>query len=627
MFNFEPNTSKIITPKAKKSCNFYFWQITLILPLLSSCTYQKQQVINKIPEKISVQSIAYQIDRTDKLAFDEIITSNSFNKFKGSKIGFGHLRKNVWIRLVLKNNTNQHQNAILSTDQIILEKVDFYHKVAEKWQKKEAGWGKAIQNRELPTYLHAFQVLLRPQSLDTVYFRIRNEYQVLKLPLNLFDKQQFYKHYYSYLFYDGLVTMALITAILYCLYNLFYSKREDRRTLIFYLIYAVNFLIFYTIRISSPAYFTEDHPVVINYFVNIFIFISTYTFVKFGTSFIDPKQKYSNKPISKLIDVLFAVTIFISLFPAWSAIEQLLYIKLAFFLITIFYLIWYLLVNFKRSFLTRIYFFMAMPLICSGMIEGLTNVFGIIEVPDSFFEAFRISICVEMLYILFALIFRERYLSKQIQAKLLKTELEMLESRIEIQENEQKRIARDLHDDLGGTLASLKNMILSKIATHLSKEDELLIRELTQKSGDDLRRISHALMPPDFERIGLVDSIKDLLRTNHSDKVKFEYMEETRNLNLKPNTSLHIYRILSECIQNILKHSQATRVLVQLIQNENELTLMIEENGIGFNIHSNNKGLGIKNMLARAQNMGGVLTFDSNSKGTTIILEIPHERN
>jgi signal transduction histidine kinase len=604
-----------------------FWQFVFLLPFLSACSIENQQVINKIPENAQVLSIDCLIDSFNRLTFNDILGDKSFKKFNGPEIGYGHLRKNLWVKLVVQNKTNQIQDIILSTDQIILEKVDFYKKKEGKWNKEEAGWGTAMPNRELPSYLHAFRVTLKPNSSDTVFYRIRNEYQVVRLPLNLFNQQQFYQHYHSYLFYDGLVTMALITAILYCLYNLFYTSQKDRKTLILYLIYAVNFIIFYTIRISSPAYFTNNQPVIINYYVNVFVFISTYTFVRFGTSFIDPDRKYGNKAISTLIDVLFVCTIFVSLFPAWSAIKPLLYLKLSFFLTTIFYLIWSLISNFRRSFLTRIYFFMVMPLITTGMIEGLTNVFGIMEVPNQFFEAFRISICVEMLYILFALIFRERYLSKQIHKKLLKTELEMLESRIEIQENEQKRIARDLHDDLGGTLASIKHIVFSKLSKLLNPEDEIKIRELAQKSGDDLRRISHALMPPDFEKVGLVDSIEELIRNNNSERLKFEFLENTKGINLNTKDALNVYRILSETIQNIHKHSGATKVLVQLIQNDKELTLIVEDNGTGFDINNFSEGMGVINMYARAKNLGASLNFDSNNKGTTVILEIPHAQN
>ncbi|WP_255075952.1 7TM-DISM domain-containing protein [Lacihabitans sp. CCS-44] len=595
------------------------------MPLLNACTFEEQQVLNKIPKQVNAQSVECFVDDTDTLRFEDVLGNKSFKKFNGPEIGYGHLRRNLWVKLVLQNNTNQTQEVILSTDQIILEKVDFYKKKEGKWNKEEAGWGTAIQNRELPSYLHAFKVSLSPNSRDTVFYRVRNQYQVVRLPLNLFSTQQFYQHYHSYLFYDGLVTMALITAILYCLYNLFYTSQRDRKTLVLYLIYAVNFFIFYTIRISSPAYFTNNQPVIINYFVNIFVFISTYTFVRFGTSFIDPDRKYGNRAISKLIDILFVCTVFVSLFPTWSAIKPLLYLKLSFFLSTIFYLIWSLISNFRRSFLTRIYFFMAMPLITTGMIEGLTNVFGIMEVPNQFFEAFRISICVEMLYILFALIFRERYLSKQIQKRLLKAELEMLESRIEIQENEQKRIARDLHDDLGGTLASLKHIVLSKMVNLLNSEDAKQIKELTQKSGDDLRRISHALMPPDFEKIGLIDSIKELIRGNNSKKIRFEFLENTKDLELEVKASLNIYRILSEIIQNIHKHSGATIVLVQFIQNDKELTLIVEDNGRGFENSTSLTGLGMQNMLSRAKNLDASLNFDSNSNGTTVILEVPYE--
>ena len=326
------------------------------MPFLNACTIKEQHISNKIPEQISIQSIECFIDSTDKLDFSEVSKSPSFRKFDGPEIGYGQLRKNLWVRLVLKNQTREPQDGILSTDQIILENVDFYSKKENNWLQKKAGWGKAIQNREVPAYLHAFEVSLRPNTIDTVFYKIRNEYQVVRLPLNLFNKQQFYRHYYTYILYDGLVTMALLTAILYCLYNLFFSSARDRKTLVLYFIYAVNFLIFYTIRISSPSFFTTDQPVVLNYFVNIFVFISTYTFYRFATTFIDPNQAFRNRRVSIIIDILFVLTFFVSLVPAWSAIQFFLYLKLAFFVGTIFYLIWYLIINFRKSFLTRIYF-------------------------------------------------------------------------------------------------------------------------------------------------------------------------------------------------------------------------------------------------------------------------------
>ncbi|WP_255036182.1 7TMR-DISMED2 domain-containing protein [Lacihabitans soyangensis] len=210
------------------------------MPLLNACTFEEQQVLNKIPEQVNVQSVDCFVDETDSLGFEDVLINPSFKKFNGPEIGYGHLRKNLWVRLVLQNKTNQTQDAILSTDQIILEKVDFYKKKEGKWHKEEAGWGIAVQYRELPSYLHAFKISLMPNASDTVYYRVRNQYQVVRLPLNLFNQQQFYQHYHSYLFYDGLVTMALITAILYCLYNLFYSSQKDRKTLVLYPLCGLN---------------------------------------------------------------------------------------------------------------------------------------------------------------------------------------------------------------------------------------------------------------------------------------------------------------------------------------------------------------------------------------------------
>ena len=581
---------------------------------------QNVPLLNRNTENIEIKSTEWLLSKNDE------VTIPHSEKFTPTtkEVNFGLDNSVLWLKVIASNPTHLEQKAVFSSDQVILEDVRFYKKNAGQWTHEKSGWGIPVAQKLKSYTLHSFEFYLKPYQTDTFYFRVKNKYQVLKLPLTVFTPSAYILHTHMYLILDGMVTMALITAIFYCLYNLVFSGK-DRRTLWSYLLYAVNFLLFFTVRISGPNFISEAINPLVNYYVNILIFISTYTFFRFGIHFIDPDLKWLNKSILIIINILFVATLIISIPPTWFNIPILVIIKETFFIFTICYLIYYLLRAFRHSVIARVYFFMAMPLIVSGLLEGLTNTFGLFSLPSSFFSAFRVAICIEMLYILFALIFRERKLNRKIQAKLLKTELEMLESRIEIQETEQKRIARDLHDDLGGTLSTLKHMVMSKITNLISPEDEALIRELTQKSGDDLRRISHALMPPDFERIGLVESIKELIRTNNSEKIKFEFIEDTKSLKLKPNASLHIYRILSECIQNILKHSQATQVLVQLIQNEGELTLMIEDNGKGFDINANSEGLGIKNMLARAQNMGGVVNFDSNTKGTTIILEVPHE--
>ncbi|KPM47889.1 sensor histidine kinase [Jiulongibacter sediminis] len=591
-----------------------------LLLLLTSCTLKDQRVINAFGKEVEVKNVEYFIDQQGGLDFGHIKELKEFRPYTEPEINFGHLRQPVWVKIDLENKTVNEKQAFLSSDQFILEDVRFWHLSDSTWQMESSGWGRPISHRQLPTYLHAFEFKLAPHTVSSVYFRVKNVYQVLRLPLMLYDRQGFYGHHNTSLIEDGLVILALITSILFSIYNLVFTA-EYRKTLVLYLVYAVNFLLFYTLRVASPAFIREPFPIELNYLINICIFISTYTFLRFAVSFVNINRRPENKFLVTTIDVLFGATVLVSLFPSQEGNQLFFIIKLAFFVFNILYLIWYLLNSLKENVLARLYIVMAMPLVLSGLIEGLTNVFGVIKIPNQFFEAFRLSICLEMLFILFALIYRERFLSKIVEQKLKDTELQLANAYIEIQETEQKRIARDLHDDLGGTLSTLKRKVFDKLLHLTSDEDQLELTQLAQRAGDDLRRISHALMPPNFERTGLVDSIRELIKFNKGPGRNFKFGEHGNRVELPAKSALHVYRIFSEILQNINRHSNATEVHVQLVWSEEELSLIVEDDGSQF--VDNEEGLGMKNMRMRADYLNGKLNFDSNKSGSTIILDVP----
>ncbi|MBK9935215.1 MAG: hypothetical protein IPP05_14025 [Cytophagaceae bacterium] len=579
---------------------------------------QNVPVLNLNTENIEIKSTEWLLSKNDE------VTIPHSGKFTPAtkEVNFGLDTSVLWLKVIVFNPTHLEQKAVFSSDQVILEDVRFYKKTAGKWTQEKSGWGIPVAQKSYPYTFHSFDFTLKPLQTDTFFFRVKNQYQVLKLPLTAFTPSAHIHHTHQYLLLDGMVTMALITAILYCLYNLLFSGK-DHRTLWSYLLYAVNFLLFFTIRISGPNFVSEAINPLVNYYVNILIFISTYTFFRFGILFIDPDRKWLNKSILLIINILFIITIFISIPPTWSNIPVLIIIKEAFFIFTIAYLIFYLLRSFRHSVIARVYFFMAMPLIVSGLLEGLTNTFGLFSLPSSFFSAFRVAICVEMLYIFFALIFRERELNRNIQGKLVQSELALLNAEINAQENERRRIAGDLHDDLGGTLSTLKRMILDQLEPITQSKALSPIRTLMEKAAGDLRRITHDLMPTDFERTRLSDAVMALVNFNNQPERPAEFILSGNYIPLKKETEIQIYRIISEAIQNINKHSEAKSFTVQLIYSTDELTVMIEDNGKGFSENVQKAGLGLKNMQLRAQKSGAIITFDSNPNGTTVILEQP----
>lgn len=224
--------------------------------------------------------------------------------------------------------------------------------------------------------------------------------------------------------------------------------------------------------------------------------------------------------------------------------------------------------------------------------------------------------------------------SNQLKKQSAETELNLALAReeadhrlIQTQESERRRIAADLHDDLGGTLATIRrrigNLRQYQNGTRIDQELEQL-EPLIQKSADDLRRISHNLMPPEFTRIGLCGAIEQLVLAIPPQPTCFEFLVAGQQRSLPPEMELNLYRILSELIQNILKHAQAKRASLQFIYQPEQITVVVEDDGVGFqtpDTHAN--GIGLQNTDLRVAYMGATLHRESGKGGTFVMLEIP----
>lgn len=189
---------------------------------------------------------------------------------------------------------------------------------------------------------------------------------------------------------------------------------------------------------------------------------------------------------------------------------------------------------------------------------------------------------------------------------------------INVREIERKRIAQDLHDDIGGTLGALK--------MHISSPDMDKQRAfaLISKAIADLRQISHNLLPPpkqgDLPFQSIIEQIKEI---NNLAVLQIKNGIEELNITLPAIVEITVSRIVSELLTNILKHAKATEAMVQIHAEDNILQVIVEDNGIGFDTHAQSLGIGIRNIVSRVEFLKGKINIDSNQYGTTIIIEVP----
>ena len=221
---------------------------------------------------------------------------------------------------------------------------------------------------------------------------------------------------------------------------------------------------------------------------------------------------------------------------------------------------------------------------------------------------------------------RQRLKNQEIETLKQNQEISNLESLIDGEEKERKRIAQELHDGLNGDLSAIKYRLSSLEDVLLQEEDRQSLSKsiaLIDGACAQVRAISHNLIPTSILDFGLVETVNQYcVKINNSYPIifDFQYFGNPAVLNKKNETV--IYRIIQELINNISKHSKATTALVQLNFHENELFITVEDNGIGFNINDVHKGLGLKNIKSRADFLNANLEIDSGEKGTSYHINV-----
>jgi len=216
------------------------------------------------------------------------------------------------------------------------------------------------------------------------------------------------------------------------------------------------------------------------------------------------------------------------------------------------------------------------------------------------------------------------------QRKKMEEQIQALPKRIiQAQEQECDRIARDLHDDLGQSLATLKMIIQSAWLQEGSilnppKEHKKII-EYLDSIIDKSRNLAMRLRPATLEALGLTTAVSLMCdEINRAGKVKIVLSHSPLEHLKFASDTINVFRIVQEGLTNILKYAKATKVKVSLRTVKDRLKIKIEDNGCGFVLKEKSKGLGLITMQERTSLLEGKIDIQSvPKKGTTIIAEIP----
>jgi signal transduction histidine kinase len=207
-------------------------------------------------------------------------------------------------------------------------------------------------------------------------------------------------------------------------------------------------------------------------------------------------------------------------------------------------------------------------------------------------------------------------------------QLSVYNAMLQGQEQERNRVARDLHDGLGGMLAGVK-LKLSAIAgkEEQQKPDMELYKVITQldQSVQELRRIARNMMPETLLQFGLQAALKDLCDSMQTTHMHIEFQAYGLAADIPQQVQITIYRIVQELLSNAIRHAGASNILVQCSQNENIVFITVEDDGRGFDedLQGGKKGIGLSNIRNRVNFLKGKVDIRSvPGEGTTVNVEV-----
>ncbi len=221
---------------------------------------------------------------------------------------------------------------------------------------------------------------------------------------------------------------------------------------------------------------------------------------------------------------------------------------------------------------------------------------------------------------------KQRLQAEQIKWLEQENKIGILKAAVQGEDNERGRIARELHDGIGGMLSAA---MMRFSAMH--HDDQAITQspaykeamDILEEMGDEIRKTAHNLMPDVLLKQDLAEAVQHYCNTvQEGGGLQIDFQSYGQFGNLSEDFKLNVYRIIQELLKNITQHAQASHALVQLLRNEQLFTVTVEDNGTGFKTDEVKHGLGLNNIRTRVSSLGGDFALESEGgKGTSVFIE------
>lgn len=243
---------------------------------------------------------------------------------------------------------------------------------------------------------------------------------------------------------------------------------------------------------------------------------------------------------------------------------------------------------------------------------------------------FGLILFITALIIIWLYLNRKKIQTKiEIQNEIIKQQDLATKAILDAEDKERRRIAGDLHDGVGQLLsAALMNLNgLKNMGLKVSEKQRITLEKslaLISESYDEMRSLSHQMMPNALIKSGLASAVREFLSKIDENQLKINLNLSGFHEKLEQKTETVIYRVIQEAVNNVIKHAEAKSLSIQLHQDKDGISLTIEDDGKGFDLKRKENGIGLEQMKSRIGLLNGDLEIDSRlGKGTLLQISIP----
>lgn len=608
--------------------------LLVMMALFSFPAYSQEVKIAPSIERTGIELVEdakYFIDSSNQYDLHEVVSDPMLFSKKPDSF-FDYIPCNVWVKFTIKNTSAKPVEAFTLKIGNKTEQINTYVFNKDSLIKTypKVGWGIPVVQRPYPHYKSIFPFSIPSEESFTFYFRVNNRYQPFTFPLLITDREYIVGNTLITSLSDGFVMVLTLFIFILSLFLLYDSDRKDR-LYIWYCIYCFSGFLYYFLRYGIQYFTPVELPPFLHYLVEIPTVFVLASYTMFGMSFM--KAVKLNRKLYTILQTGMLIMAFVTLtslfIPPMPSPKAILIARSMLMFLSLLCVLYPLVMGIiQKNIDSYLYIFMGPPILAVYLLLFLwTNIFPGHSSFDRVLMV-KIIVIIEATIMLFSVFYKSKQAKLKLYRQISEKEKQILQTQITVQESERKRIAIDLHDEIGSTVATIKRLLAElremKVPETIKKITDKA-NFLISETNDDIRRITHNLMPPNFEKLGLKSSLQYLTQRAGSKSLAFDFICFGQEARLGTETDINLYRMVSELIHNVQKHSGATKAAVQLIYYPQLLLITVEDNGKGFPKDSTGPGSGLNNIRLRADYIGASVRFDSGQGGTHVTLELALE--